>query len=68
MAPIRPFKVAIPQQQLDDLRRRVEAARWPEAETVDDWLQGTPLAELRSLVDYWRNGYDWRAGEARLNS
>jgi epoxide hydrolase len=67
MTLIRPFTLAVPQEQLDDLARRLAAARWPERETVDDWSQGTPLAALQALVDYWRDGYDWRACEARLN-
>lgn len=65
---IRPFTIAIPQATLDDLAARIDLTRWPERETVDDWSQGVPLAELRALVDYWRNGYDWRACEARLNA
>jgi pimeloyl-ACP methyl ester carboxylesterase len=63
-----PFTVAIPQAALDDLGERLDLARWPEAETVDDWSQGVPLAVLQPLVEYWRNGYDWRRCEARLNS
>jgi epoxide hydrolase len=67
MTLIRPFTLAVPQDQLDDLQNRLAVARWPERETVDDWSQGTPLAALKALVDYWRGGYDWRACEARLN-
>ncbi|MFA7602616.1 MAG: epoxide hydrolase family protein [Novosphingobium sp.] len=67
MTAIRPFTLAIPQEQLDDLHRRLDAARWPERETVDDWSQGTPLAVLQDLAAYWRERYDWRACEARLN-
>ncbi|MDG2004577.1 MAG: epoxide hydrolase [Novosphingobium sp.] len=67
MTDIRPFTLAIPDDQLDDLNRRIDATRWPDKETVDDWSQGTPLAALRGLVEYWRDGYDWRACEARLN-
>jgi pimeloyl-ACP methyl ester carboxylesterase len=68
MTAIRPFQLAIPQEQLDDLCRRLDATRWPEKETVDDWSQGTPLAVLQELAAYWRHSYDWRACEARLNS
>jgi epoxide hydrolase len=68
MTAIRPFTVAVPQDQIDDLHRRLDSARWPERETVDDWSQGVPLAALRKLVAYWREGYDWRACEARLNA
>lgn len=67
MTDIRPFTLAVPQDRLDDLHRRIDMARWPEKETVDDWSQGVPLAALRELVAYWRDGYDWRRCEARLN-
>ena len=65
---IRPFRIDIDQGALDDLRARLARTRWPEAETVDDWSQGIPLAYVRELCDYWRDGYDWRAAEARLNA
>lgn len=68
MTTINPFVLAIPQTQLDDLNRRIDLTRWPEKETVGDWSQGTPLAALQELVSYWRDGYDWRAYEARLNT
>lgn len=62
-----PFTLSVPQQELDDLARRIDLTRWPERETVDDWSQGVPLAKMRELVAYWRDGYDWRRCEARLN-
>lgn len=68
MTQIRPFELAIPQTQLDDLNHRLDLARWPEKEAVDDWSQGTPLAALQDLTAYWRSGYDWRRCEARLNA
>ncbi len=68
MTEIRPFTLAIPQSQLDDLNTRIDLTRWPEKEAVDDWSQGTPLEALRDLVGYWRRGYDWRRCEARLNA
>ncbi|MBV1687424.1 epoxide hydrolase [Novosphingobium sp. G106] len=68
MTQIRPFMLAVPQDQIDDLYRRLDATRWAERETVDNWSQGTPLAVLQDLAAYWRNGYDWRACEARLNA
>ena len=68
MEAIKPFRLNVPEAALDDLRRRLTDARWPEKETVADWSQGTPLAEIRSLCDYWRDGYDWRRCEARLNA
>lgn len=67
MTQIRPFTLAVPQAQIDDLHARIDMTRWPEKEPVDDWSQGVPLASLRALVDHWRHSYDWRACEARLN-
>jgi len=67
-ASIRPFKVQTPQSALDDLRRRVNATRWPDKETVADRSQGAQLAELQELVKYWGAGYDWRRLEAKLNA
>ncbi len=62
-----PFRIEVPETELDDLRERLKAARWPERETVDDWSQGVPLDYLRELCAYWADGYDWRRAEARLN-
>ncbi len=67
MTDIRPFRIAAGDDELDDLRRRLAATRWPDPETVDDWSQGIPLSYLRDLCAYWADGYDWRAREARLN-
>ena len=63
-----PFQIDVPEAQLDDLRERLKAARWPERETVDDWSQGVPLDYIRKLCAHWADGYDWRATEARLNA
>ena len=68
MSEIRPFTLGVPQAELDDLNRRLDQTRWPNKEPVSDWSQGTPLAELQALCAYWRNGYDWRRCEARLNA
>jgi pimeloyl-ACP methyl ester carboxylesterase len=65
---IRPFKVQVPQAALNDLRRRIRATRWPDKETVADQSQGTQLAKLQGLVQYWGSGYDWRRVEAKLNA
>jgi pimeloyl-ACP methyl ester carboxylesterase len=65
---IRPFRVGIPQQELDDLRRRIAATRWPDKETVDDSSQGAPIAKLQELARDWGSGYDWRKFEAELNA
>jgi pimeloyl-ACP methyl ester carboxylesterase len=64
---ITPFRIEISQDRLDDLRRRLDATRWPAALPGDDWSTGVPTAWLRELVDHWRLGYDWRAAEAELN-
>ena len=63
-----PFQIQASDEQLDDLRRRLNATRWPDAETVDDWEQGIPLAYVQEVCAYWAEKYDWRAREARLNA
>jgi pimeloyl-ACP methyl ester carboxylesterase len=65
---IRPFTVHVPQAQLDELRLRIAATKWPSPETVADTSQGVQLATMRKLADYWQNDYDWRKVEARLNA
>ena len=65
---VTPFRLDVPDADLVDLRERLTRTRWPEAETVDDWSQGVPLAHLRELCAYWQTGYDWRVTEARLNA
>jgi pimeloyl-ACP methyl ester carboxylesterase len=65
---IRPFNVEIPQKQLDDLRRRIEATRLPSKELVEDRSQGVQLATIQELATYWGTEYDWRKVEARLNA
>lgn len=64
---ITPFQIAVPEEQLHDLRRRLAETRWPEPATVSDWSQGVPLHDLQALCAYWRSEYDWRATEVRLN-
>ncbi|MBV9511986.1 MAG: epoxide hydrolase [Caulobacteraceae bacterium] len=68
MSSVVPFEVAISDPQVQDLRRRLELTRLPERETVDDWSQGAPLAYVRSLLTYWRDGYDMKRLEPRLNA
>jgi pimeloyl-ACP methyl ester carboxylesterase len=68
MAEVIPFRIEIPEAELADLRRRLRQTRWPEREPVADWSQGVPLDYLRELCDYWADGYNWRATEARLNA
>jgi pimeloyl-ACP methyl ester carboxylesterase len=65
---VEPFRIDVPEAELDDLRERLNAASWPEHETVDDWSQGVPLEYMKELCAYWASGYDWRASEARLNA
>ena len=65
---IRPFDVDIPEEDLDDLRRRIAATRWPSKELVADRSQGVQLATLQELARYWTTDYDWRKVEARLNA
>jgi pimeloyl-ACP methyl ester carboxylesterase len=65
---IRPFSVDVPQEQLDDLRRRIAATRWPSKELVEDRSQGVQLAALQELARYWATDYDWRKAEAKLNA
>jgi pimeloyl-ACP methyl ester carboxylesterase len=65
---IRPFTIQVPEADLEDLRARIVATRWPEKETVPDKSQGPQLATMRALADYWATEYDWRRCEARMNS
>lgn len=66
-AAVRPFRIAIPDEAIADLDRRLAATRWPDRETVADQSQGVRLAKLQELVRYWMTDYDWRKGEAELN-
>jgi hypothetical protein len=65
---IRPFQIEVPEEQLAELRRRIEATRWPSKELVGDRSQGVQLAMLQALAPYWTTEYDWRRCEARLNA
>jgi pimeloyl-ACP methyl ester carboxylesterase len=67
-AAIRPFQVSIPDAELTELRRRIDATRLPEKETVADFSQGVPLATVQTLARYWATEYDWRKAETRLNA
>jgi pimeloyl-ACP methyl ester carboxylesterase len=66
-AAIRPFQVGFSEAELTELRRRINATRWPERETVTDDSQGVPLALMQELANYWATDYDWRKCEAKLN-
>ena len=64
---IRPFTVSIPEAELEDLKQRLARTRWPNQETVSDWSQGVRLENIRSLIGYWEQEYDWRRFESELN-
>src|SRR6201999_3839912 len=63
-----PFRIEIPQADLDDLRRRLADTRWPTELPDTGWDRGVPLGYLAELAEYWRTEFDWRAAEARLNA
>jgi epoxide hydrolase len=63
-----PFRIAVPQEHLDDLKHRLAGVRWPNAGPAEDWSQGVPLAAAQALVDHWHRQYDWRRLEAQANT
>ncbi|MFP3991490.1 epoxide hydrolase family protein [Streptomyces sp. E11-3] len=65
---VTPYRIAIQDEALADLRRRLSDVRWPDAETTGDWSQGVPLHYLQELSTHWAHSYDWRATEKHLNS
>jgi pimeloyl-ACP methyl ester carboxylesterase len=65
---VRPFRIDVPQEALDDLRRRIASTRWPSGELVDDRSQGVQLATMQELGRYWTTDYDWHKVEAKLNA
>src|SRR5436189_5411837 len=65
---IRPFSYEATDAELEDLRARIAATRWPETETVEDFSQGVQLALIQALARYWATEYDWRKCDARLNA
>jgi pimeloyl-ACP methyl ester carboxylesterase len=67
LSQITPFRIDVPQAQLDDLRERLGRSLWPDELPGAGWSQGIPAADVRALAEYWRTGYDWRAHEARIN-
>src|SRR5262245_42271158 len=65
---IRPLQINVPEAEVTELRRRIQATQWPERETVSDASQGVQLATMQALARYWATEYDWRRCEARLNA
>src|SRR5712671_1444712 len=65
---IRPFQVNIPEAELTELRRRINATRWPDRETVPDESQGVQLGAMQEIAHHWATDYDWRKVEAKLNA
>jgi pimeloyl-ACP methyl ester carboxylesterase len=65
---VRPFRVDVPEEDLDDLRRRIATTRWPTKELVEDRSQGVQLATMQELARYWTTEYDWGKAEAKLNA
>ena len=65
---IRPFKIHVSDADLEDLKKRLRATRWPDLQTVPDWSQGIPLEYVQNICEYWARDYDWRRIEARLNA
>jgi pimeloyl-ACP methyl ester carboxylesterase len=65
--PITPFRISVGDDVLDDLKARLRKTRWPEAEVVADWSQGTPLKWIKEVCKYWAEEYDWRSRETLLN-
>jgi len=65
---LRPFRLAVPEAVLEDLRRRLARTRFPDEPPLGPWSTGTSVAYLKELIDYWLHGFDWRAQEAKLNA
>jgi len=66
-ATIRPFKMHVPDQVLIDLRHRLAETKWPDQLPGTTWEYGVDIKKVRELAEYWQNGYDWRAQEAKIN-
>lgn len=67
---VQPYKIAIPDEDLQDLQQRLQLARFPsqlESSEQDSWDFGVPVSEVQRLVDYWKDGFDWRKAESQLN-
>lgn len=64
---VRPYRISVPDAEIQDLKQRLARTRWPDPETVSDWSQGVPVGRARELVAYWQRDYDWSRFESRLN-
>ena len=67
MSEIRSFNLDVPETEIDELKARLNHARWPDSETVDDWTQGVPIEYHREFCEYWANDYNWYDTQDRLN-
>ncbi|KAF3933000.1 hypothetical protein ABW20_dc0104857 [Dactylellina cionopaga] len=67
MADISPFKISIPQEKIDLVKKKLNLATFPDELRDSSWDLGTPLSEVQRLTEYWKNGFDWRAAESKLN-
>ncbi|HET6774121.1 MAG TPA: epoxide hydrolase N-terminal domain-containing protein, partial [Acidimicrobiales bacterium] len=65
---VQPFRIDVPQVELDDLRDRLAKTRWPDELDGAEWAYGVPLGHMKDLVDYWLTTYDWGAHEAQINT
>ena len=62
-----PYRIAVPNSRLEDLRKRLDLATFPDELEDAEWAYGSPLADIQRLTSYWRNDFDWRKAEAKLN-
>jgi hypothetical protein len=62
-----PYRIAVPESRLEDLQKRLELATFPDELEDAEWAYGSPLADVKRLTSHWRNGFDWRKAEAKLN-
>ena len=67
MSEIRPYTINVADDEIEQLKSRLEISRFPEKETTDDWSQGVPLAYVKNMTDYWLKQYDFKRLETRLN-
>ena len=68
MSPIEPFQISIPDEKINHLRQKLALTTFPDELSPSSWDYGTPLEDTKRLVEYWQNGFDWRAQETKLNA